>query len=529
MKNNFPFNRFGNFSPNSFLKGLGFKVVMLMAVIGFNISFPNQITKQIDELEKLSLLLEKQFWKIKQQNLKKREAYDDKLSDLDELIKTGYLKKNNLTEELYLVKENLANLQEQLKTLTGEQSEFKSSVSDRIDGEAKKLNFGYPYLLNKKLPEVNSLQKDINAYPLDQVIVNLINYKKSIIQESESVVIGSDVYIHERTSERFTAPYVRAGFIHQSYSSPDQSAIVLRESSLKGVQYNWENQLTQDLKAKLDKSLDNLINAKKSQKLVDISIDPAQSGKKLQSFLRNDLSGFGHRFLKFFIDGGVIMYPMSFLLILGIITFGERIWFYRKNSLKNLSYVDQAFKYLKSDNKAKAVDIFKDNPGEMQRILSSIISKSEKFSRDDAERIIDEKIFKEIPAFDKRLPTLAVIAAVAPLLGLLGTVSGMIQLFDVITAYGTADPKLLAGGISIALVTTQAGLGLAIPFMLCHHVLSRQKNTIVNHLEQTGILALEVLYPDDSQANGEENKNNQNSDAVGDGGGAKPENNSKTD
>ena len=80
------------------------------------------------------------------------------------------------------------------------------------------------------------------------------------------------------------------------------------------------------------------------------------------------------------------------------------------------------------------------------------------------------------------LPTLAVLAAVSPLLGLLGTVTGMIETFQSITLFGTGDPKLMSGGISQALVTTQLGLAVAIPLVLLHSILTGRVNRLVEQL-----------------------------------------------
>ncbi len=81
---------------------------------------------------------------------------------------------------------------------------------------------------------------------------------------------------------------------------------------------------------------------------------------------------------------------------------------------------------------------------------------------------LDQAILKERPIIRRFLPTVAIFAAVSPLLGLLGTVSGMIETFQSITLFGTGDPKLMSGGISKALVTTELGLIVAIPLMLFH-------------------------------------------------------------
>jgi len=80
-----------------------------------------------------------------------------------------------------------------------------------------------------------------------------------------------------------------------------------------------------------------------------------------------------------------------------------------------------------------------------------------------------------------------VIAAVSPLLGLLGTVTGMISTFDVITEFGTGDPKLLSGGISIALVTTQLGLIVAIPLLLLGNMLSGWAERIKDDIERSAL------------------------------------------
>jgi biopolymer transport protein ExbB len=97
---------------------------------------------------------------------------------------------------------------------------------------------------------------------------------------------------------------------------------------------------------------------------------------------------------------------------------------------------------------------------------------------------LDEAILREIPKVERGLVTLAIMAAIAPMLGLLGTVSGMIETFQSITLFGTGDPKLMSGGISQALVTTELGLAVAIPILLIHSGLSSQSNRIVHLLDE---------------------------------------------
>jgi len=97
---------------------------------------------------------------------------------------------------------------------------------------------------------------------------------------------------------------------------------------------------------------------------------------------------------------------------------------------------------------------------------------------------LDEAILKETPALERALTLIKLISAVAPLLGLLGTVTGMIVTFQAITLFGTGDPKLMAGGISQALVTTVLGLVVAIPTLLLHSIAAGMSKNIVHVLEE---------------------------------------------
>ncbi|MFT5235790.1 MAG: biopolymer transport protein ExbB [Shewanella sp.] len=104
---------------------------------------------------------------------------------------------------------------------------------------------------------------------------------------------------------------------------------------------------------------------------------------------------------------------------------------------------------------------------------------------------LDEAILKETPALETRISIIKVLAAIAPMMGLLGTVTGMIATFQSIQLFGTGDPKLMAGGISMALMTTVQGLVAALPLMLMHAIVIARSKSIVQVLEEqsAGIVA----------------------------------------
>ena len=103
---------------------------------------------------------------------------------------------------------------------------------------------------------------------------------------------------------------------------------------------------------------------------------------------------------------------------------------------------------------------------------------------DNLELILDEAIIREIPLLERGLPMIKLLAAVAPLLGLLGTVTGMIATFQSISLFGTGDPKLMASGISQALVTTMLGLCIAIPLLFLHSIVASRSRILVQILDE---------------------------------------------
>ncbi|ELL1565302.1 MotA/TolQ/ExbB proton channel family protein [Vibrio cholerae] len=120
------------------------------------------------------------------------------------------------------------------------------------------------------------------------------------------------------------------------------------------------------------------------------------------------------------------------------------------------------------------------------RILA-VYNKEQQRSVEALELRLLEAVVDEQNHLETGLSMLKLLAALAPMLGLLGTVTGMIETFQVITQFGNGDPKVMAGGISMALVTTVEGLIAAIPLLLAHNILSAQAEAIRNILEKQGI------------------------------------------
>ncbi|MGC3833840.1 MotA/TolQ/ExbB proton channel family protein [Moritella viscosa] len=130
-----------------------------------------------------------------------------------------------------------------------------------------------------------------------------------------------------------------------------------------------------------------------------------------------------------------------------------------------------------------------DNP--LGRILQVYVDSNVKSALHNSTEALElrlmEVVVDEQQGLEKGLSMLKLLAALAPMLGLLGTVTGMIETFQVITQFGNGDPKVMAGGISMALITTVLGLVAAMPLLLAHNILSTQADNIRDILEKQGI------------------------------------------
>ncbi|MDM5271541.1 MotA/TolQ/ExbB proton channel family protein [Sulfurovum sp. zt1-1] len=185
-------------------------------------------------------------------------------------------------------------------------------------------------------------------------------------------------------------------------------------------------------------------------------------------------------------DGGIIGYIIFALGLFGLVLLGLRVINLMKASTNVNDITQIVVEKVESGKKHEALDAIKGFEGSTARVIKSALRNIDK-DREHVEDVIMENILNESTQIDRFGGFVLVIAAVAPLMGLLGTVTGMIETFDVITEFGTGDPKLLSGGISAALVTTMQGLIVAIPLLLIGNLLSGWAQGIKDSMEQNAL------------------------------------------
>ncbi len=193
--------------------------------------------------------------------------------------------------------------------------------------------------------------------------------------------------------------------------------------------------------------------------------------------------------------GGIIMVPIVACSILALAIILERFWTLRVSRIAPPGTINELWRWIKKKelNGRKLKALQASSP--MGRVLASGLMNA-KHGREIMKESIEHEASQVIHELERFLNPLGTVATITPLLGLLGTVVGMIKVFAEIQLAGVGNAGNLAGGISEALVTTAAGLSVAIPALICHRYFIRRVDELVVNMEQEAIKLVEVVHGD---------------------------------
>jgi biopolymer transport protein ExbB len=194
-------------------------------------------------------------------------------------------------------------------------------------------------------------------------------------------------------------------------------------------------------------------------------------------------------------SGGYLMIPIILCSIVAAAICVERFWTLRASQVTPKNLLAQVWIWLRDnqlDNK-RLRDLRAGSA--LGEVLAAGLGNSRR-GRDVMKEAIEEAASHAVHELERYLNTLGTVAAIAPLLGLLGTVIGMIQVFASIQLEGTGNAAALAGGISEALITTAAGLTVAIPSLFFHRFFQRRVDELVVNMEQEALKLVDVLNSD---------------------------------
>lgn len=196
--------------------------------------------------------------------------------------------------------------------------------------------------------------------------------------------------------------------------------------------------------------------------------------------------------VEIFIQGGPVMIPLLLLSLIGLAVFLERFWYLMRTRTNTEELLEEVHLALEQERLLEAVQITKRHRGPVAAVLAVAVANYDRPTRelrDQLEHAGQDEVYK----MERRLDWLETIAALAPLLGLLGTVTGIMDTFQVLSGMqGVTDPAAMAGGIAEALITTATGLVIAIPTLFVHNWLSGMIDRRVQEMNRAVSEVLEL-------------------------------------
>ena len=192
------------------------------------------------------------------------------------------------------------------------------------------------------------------------------------------------------------------------------------------------------------------------------------------------------------IKGGVFIYPIILCSIIALAVFIERLWLLRRKRVIPSEFIRQIEDMLRKQKISDAIFLCQGDSSSIARIFLAGLKSSGR-GMWLVKEAIEERGGREAVILEKHVNILSTIANLTPLLGLLGTVSGMIKTFNVISVQGVGNPAPLAGGIAEALITTASGLCIAIPTLVCYRILKDKAESLIFEMEESSIKIIEIM------------------------------------
>lgn len=457
-------------------------------------SLENLKAEKLDALEKK----EAQRWDARYRNSAHAKEGEEKARSQED--KYGRLASDltRLEEELVKARNEAKDEADEAAGVQSGWNAFNASLKRAVDGAAENLALDVPVALEDRTLRLSRASDLLAATSKEQPAtqealtaffdVSLLRLDQTLRQGVES---RQAIFSGGRPAEawRLQLGTVFVGELEKG--GRGESQILLRTGNLQGKTFVWRH----DLAEGYNKSLASAISeAAQGKNRIALPVDVLQYKSLGSGFVKGQEETWTKSFTTWFKAGGVTLYPLFAVGIIAFLMILERlVYFARKNT--NAPVFTAKFLQLAENHRWQEAKEFCSKSGSaLARTLGALAAHAD-HSRDAAEKAVREAMLREVPALEKRLPLIAAMGAAAPLLGLLGTVSGLVTLFQVLNQLGANDPKVLAGGISEALINTETGLAIAIPVLLIHGFLNEKLDTMNATLSSASMEALNKIWP----------------------------------
>ena len=440
--------------------------------------------QKADSLEKLDA----KHWSNRYAESQLTEEHQNKTRELDGRYSKLSTDLGRVTEEVMANKNVTEEAEEKSKSEEIAFDALNTQVKLSIEKTLGDVAGDYPVGMNKRLLNLKRASAEaekkvpntiaaVQGYMADLLARHEVTYTQFYGNEVSQVGSRPDVNVNR----------LRLGTVFLGEVANDNGNVqaLLRSGALQGKVFEWNANLPTEMAANIKSAVNQAGSvasaATDAQATIAIPLDVLQNKAIKNSITDAKELTWTEEFKSFFKKGGIVMYPLMLVAIIALLLFLERFVMLSYRGHLGRRFTKKMDALVAEKKYEEAANLCLKKETSLAMVLFAVLNKVND-TRENAERSLQEALLREQPKLERRMGLLAAMGTIAPLLGLLGTVTGIITLFTVITEVGTNDARVLAGGISEALVTTEMGLVIAIPVMILHGLLSEKIEKITSEL-----------------------------------------------
>ncbi len=453
-----------------------------------------------EELEKARQMRDKVIakrWEDKRNDMEGREKFNQTYDDLKNQLETKNLEADRQHEEIQSLAKDAEEAEAQFENAKIQFLSLAPLLRDRITEMSSQVEKGFPAKVPERIQKYNAILKGADTKrdsPTD-ILADLIGFYTSELALTREISLEKRGFVRADKSPGEGA-LLRIGMAASAYRDDKTGAVglLIKDANTGALNpYDWRENLPADASAVLASNLQKMEKGEGGTVSVPLDILPNQSQGK--AYIQKEDKSFWKSLFHTVKTGGIFMWPLLIIPIIAIGLFLRKLYTILASRAGGTNLYNQAVEKLFASDSESALKICKQQPNSPVLQIIAAVAANHSKNREVAEKDVKEVILHLVPRLERHLTTLSVLAAAAPLLGLLGTVSGLIAMFQVITQHGVNDPKLLAGGIGEALIATETGLLIAIPTLLGHNWLANRVDHIVSDMEFYALKALNTVWP----------------------------------
>ena len=436
--------------------------------------------QKADSLEKL----EAEHWRKRYAESQLTEEHQGESRELDARYSKLSTDLGRVSEEVSACKSLTEEAEEKAQSDESAYDALNTQVKLSVDKTLGDVMGDYPVGMNGRLIRLKQASNEaekktpntigaVQSYMDDLLLRHELTYTQSYGSEISQVGSRPDVKVNR----------LRLGTVFLGEVAQDNGEVqaLLRSGALQGKVFEWNASLPLEMAGNVKQAVVQAGNADSAAATVVIPLDVLQNKAIKNAITDTKELTWTEKFQEFFKKGGIVMYPLMLVAIFALLLCLERFLVLSIRGHLGRRFLKKVNALVKEARYEDAANLCLKKDSSLSMVLFAVLNRA-RDKREDAERSLQEALLREQPKLERRMGLLAAMGTIAPLLGLLGTVTGIITLFTVITEVGTNDARVLAGGISEALVTTETGLVIAIPVMILHGLLSEKIEKVTSEL-----------------------------------------------